>query len=309
MSAPEKIPLAAECRALQRSERAAVDGWSRVARRWGHVALSRVVGGRAATEWMLDRALKSAAASGAGSAFAVPLPYALEGFRERLCLELPTTLLGQRLADWVQCGRQVIHVGDYFLGLGGWDAISYPFSKTGVMREAAELSRLDLDYKSTPSYRNYKKAIDAGRPIRRNKVALSSEALLDAYFERYLGLFRSIRQRGVLPLRDARELTTGPAAESEVRRYRTEAGERDIGIAIGPLGRIYCLPGGKHRAAIATVLGIPSVPVEVRMVHAEWVRGVQVRYGVAPAEAVRRGLRELASHVHGVAVATETTDR
>lgn len=294
MSAPEKIPVAAECRALQRSERAGLDGWSPVARRWGHVALSRFLGGRAATEWMLRRALTSAPASGVGSAFAVPLPYALEGFRERLCLELPTALLGQRLADWVQCGRQVIHVGDYFIALGGWDAISYPFSKTGVMQEATELSRLDLDYRSTPSYRRYKIAIDGGRPVRRNKVFLSSEALLDAYFERYLGLFRSIGQHGVLPLRAAREVAVGPASESTVRRYRTEVGERDIGVAIGPQGRIYCLPGGKHRAAIATVLGIPKVPVEVRMVHADWVRAMQMRYGVGPAEAVERGLRELA---------------
>lgn len=309
MSASEKIPRSAECRPLQRSERAAVGGAARVARMLGHTAVSRLIGRAGAVEWLLDRSLRSADAFGAGSVFAVPLPYALEGFRERLCLELPPALLGQRLADWVQCGRRAVHVGDYFLGLGGWDAISYPFSKTGVMREAAELARVDLDYRSTASYRHYKTAVDAGRPIRRNKVYLSSDALLDAYFERYLGLFRSVRQYGVLALRDARGLVAGPPAESAVRRYRTEAGERDIGIAIGAGGRIFGLPGGKHRAAIATVLGIMSVPVEVRMVHAGWVRAMQVRHGGTPGEAVRRGLVDLAEGIRGRVPSSAATPR
>lgn len=293
MTLPEQAVKEPEGRALLRSERSSANNWLRAGRALGHAALSRVVGGAAATERMLDRALSPGGPVPA--AFAVPLPYALRGLGDGLCIELPTALLERRLADWVRYGRETFYVGDYFLGLQDWERISFAFARTGVMREAQELASLDLQYRESRSYRYYRQRIAEGRPVRRNKVVLSSDALLDAYFERYVGLFRSIRAHGVVPLRRAREVASDLSAASRVRRYRTEAGERDIGVAIGPGGQILGLPGGKHRAAIATVSGIAAVPVEVRMVHAEWVLAMRRRHGCGWVEAVRRGVGDVES--------------
>jgi len=290
---PDPMQTTPVCRALPRGERQAVDGWLRSGRMWGHAALSRLIGGRAAVEWMLDSALSSSNGRDAQRAFAVPLPYALRSFGDALCLQLPTALLERRLVDWVQFGGRVSYVGEHFVGLGGWESISFPFARTGVMREAEELARLDLQFKASRMYHAYRKRMEEGSPIRRNKIFLSSEALLDAYFERFVNLFRSVREHGVLPLRHARQVASDLSAASDVRRYGTEAGERDIGVAIGPEGEIYALPGGKHRAAIATVLGMATVPVEARMVHVEWIRAMRRRHGGGAFEAVRCGILEM----------------
>ncbi len=121
-------------------------------------------------------------------------------------------------------------------------------------------------------------------------MALNSQELIDDYFQRFVALFHSIQAHGVVPVNSLK----GPLAEkfqpSASRRRKTEWGERDIGVAIGPAGELVLLPGGKHRLAVATVLKISHVPVQVRMVHVDWLRKLPRRPGQPWADAVSEGI-------------------
>jgi ParB-like chromosome segregation protein Spo0J len=88
--------------------------------------------------------------------------------------------------------------------------------------------------------------------VTRQHRRLRTRADVDEYFERFVALFRSIEQHGVV--------------------RRAAGRDRDIGVALGPWGDLVRLPGGQHRLAIASVLGLERIPVQIRMVHADLLR-------------------------------------
>jgi hypothetical protein len=137
---------------------------------------------------------------------------------------------------------------------------------------------VDLAYRSTGAYASLIKAAECGKPMWRQQILLDRRELIDLYFERFSALFRSIREHGVLSYNRLRE------------RERAEPGERNVGVAIGCDGQLYRLPGGQHRTAIAKVLGLPSMPVEVRLIHTKWLSGVMSKSSHRPTDAVREGI-------------------
>ena len=56
--------------------------------------------------------------------------------------------------------------------------------------------------------------------------------------------------------------------------------ERDIGVAITETGELIRHLGGKHRTAIAQALNLPTMPVEIRMVHTGWLAKQMERTGL-----------------------------
>lgn len=204
--------------------------------------------------------------------FTLPVAYGLQLFRGHLDLVLDMSVLSSRLHDWVQSGGLLQHSSSYFVCLGSWDHLLSPAKRSAVMREAIELHQARLDYRATPSYARYIALADARTPVTRNQIALSSPQRIADYYERFVALYRSIEAHGVLPMRRVPQ----PVANRFLRRglpsWVLASGERDIGVAIGPQGATVLLPGGKHRLAVAIVLGIHRVPVEVRMLHLDWIR-------------------------------------
>lgn len=230
---------------------------------------------------LLNRSLNSLAGQRCG--FAVPSAWGVAAGGQALQLYCPPRQLAMQLTDWVGCGGRIWHVNDYFLGAGDWVPLLKPSADTFVAREAEELHACGLDYRATRTYAVLKQAAAEGRPVRRQQLLLDRQEHLDRYFEHFVNLFRSILDQGVLSCAKLREGGQAPPLE------------RDIGIAIGATGEIYRLPGGQHRTAIARVLGLNSLPVEVRLIHEQWLRKVIDTSGERPLLALCRGVKQLAS--------------
>ncbi len=227
----------------------------------------------------LARRLSCAVGVGAACAgFSLPVSWVLTALPVGLQLNLPTRALGVRLHDWVSCRGRVVHTADFFLFNGDWAPLLIDAEATRTMQEARSIFAAGLNFQKAGVYREDCARLAQGRYFRRNKTLIDSRALLDQYYHRFVSLFESIGRHGVLPLSDARQREPGFDAPSAVRDWTVSLGEREIGVAIGPLGEVIVLPGAKHRLAVATVLGIERVPVEVRMVHRDWLLGLPADY-------------------------------
>lgn len=255
------------------------------------VGLAASMGPTLPFERMLSRGLGMGQRQERG--FFVGVPFALAHFGDDLLLDLPTTKIDRRLVDLIRCGRQTLHVSDYFLGLGDWHLLSNSVMKSSVAAEAIELAKHGLDYRETVAYRRYLARAKAGRAVTRNRIRLDSGAQIDGYFERFVALFRSIESRGLLRLEAARRNAPEISGSSVVRHWATEVSERELGVAIGPAGEYYRLPGGQHRTAIAMILGLKTIPVQIRLVHSEWVLAAMQRHRRGAAASVRMAMREI----------------
>jgi hypothetical protein len=167
--------------------------------------------------------------------------------------------------------------------------------ESAVALEARDLAEHGLDYRRTRAFATYLKGAQAGTPMTRNGVRLESPALVEGYFERFVALFRSIQEHGVQRLKAVRRGVPETTCPSLLRGRAKEWGEREIGIALGATGEIFRLPGGQHRTAIAMVLGMETLPVQVRLIHVQWLRQAVASAGGEFTAAIRRGIAEMAA--------------
>jgi len=247
--------------------------------------------GREAFGRRLAAALSEARRRGSG--------FYLGGFPARralgpeLLIEVDPRLVEQRLEHRVAEGSRVYLVRDRFLGAGDWNPLLTPLRSASTYREVEAVVRAGLDYRATDAYRSALERAGGAHPLNRNFVALDSPERVDTYFKQTAELCRSIREHGVRRRSAQGRHVSGNPRTLSVRRPWVEWGEADIGVAVGADGTIYRFASGKHRTAAAKSLGLPSMPVEVRMVHADWL-GAGMRAGAAtPLEALVEGVRGL----------------
>ncbi len=193
---------------------------------------------------------------------------------------------------------RVHNVRESFLGAGDWAPLLRRLDRSSTHREVTEIVQAGLDYRATSSYR---RALDRARgpkPMRRNFVLLSTPDKVEAYFRQTADMCRSIQDVGVVRRSEYRRRTAS-AARSMVRLPWIEFGEVDIGVAIGARGEIYRFASGKHRTAAAQALKLSSMPVEIRLVHCDWLATQMAESGLAPVAALRHGIERLAlSNAH-----------
>jgi len=163
-------------------------------RRWQaekllHAALAPIGGARPVFARVLERALARARRGEAG--FWLPMAFAVQRFGSRLELSVPTAAIEHVVLDGVAAGGRRLHTGHWLIGAGDWSPILWPIGRHQVSREAAELLAQDLCFRDTTVYRHYRLRAQGGRPMVRNRVALDSVERIDAYFERFVALFRS----------------------------------------------------------------------------------------------------------------------
>lgn len=255
-----------------------------------------LVGGRNASRQVVERTLaKHLPAAGTADmpAFFLPMHFGVRAFGEALWLDLPVQNLHTRLHDWIGHEDAIVHSSDYFFCSGDWSPLLAAADGSPVMTEATQLLQANLDYRSTRIYAKHRQLIESGKTLSRNQVALDTVQKLDDYFDRFVALFKSIQTHGVLPLADARAFDTSLDKVSELRRWDTHVGEKDIGVALGPSGEIVVLPGAKHRLAIATTLRLTSVPVQLRMIHVDWLHKLDKPSHIDWCQAVEQALLEL----------------
>jgi hypothetical protein len=271
-----------------RFKRSLCDEWGRLFETGATIAIASMLGPLLPLEWMLRRGLDEADRSGEG--FFVATSYVLSRLGNQLLAEIPAAEIKLRLADWVSWRGFRLHIGTRFLGAGDWSGISSSVMDSPVMREAYEILGKDLSYQSIPAYAHYLERAKTGKPVRRNNVVLSSVELIDAYFQRFVDLFRSIQMHGILRRKDYFRYAE-LSRSSCIRRLRAEWGEKEIGIAIGAEGQVYRLPGGQHRVAIAMAIGLGTLPVQVRLVHSEWALNQWKNHGGNLSDAIVSGIR------------------
>ena len=205
------------------------------------------------------------------SALTLPIAYAKTTLPEFQHIEIPPQQLNVRLHDWISGDHGPQHTNDYFICTGDWSVVLTDIKNSSVYLEAQQLHAAQLDYVSTEVYQRYLKQLTQGRIHTRNKIALNNPEKINFYFERFATLFRSIQTHGFMTLAQARKTKDPLSHRSAIRTWRTNYGETNIGIAIGPQGESIALPGGQHRLAIAAVIGLPVIPAEIRMVHIDWI--------------------------------------
>lgn len=185
-------------------------------------------------------------------------------------------------------------VCDRFLIAGPWREQLFGFATQPVFEEVAEIAAHGRMPEEARPYRRFRQRLAEGNPVVRNGVRLGSAELIDAYFDYVARLVRSIRERGVVPrggidLGRIAELETGP-----VRPLAGEIFERDIGVGLGADGELFRVCSGAHRMATAIVLGLAAVPVELRLIHVEFLAKVMAQSGCDPLDAVPRCVRFVA---------------
>lgn len=225
----------------------------------------------------------------------VSLPQALWYFGPALRLWIDPSSLQHRLSDFVEDAGDARWIGSYFLDGADWSAAVKPLRSSPTHREMTELVEAGLDFREVRRYRRLQRVIEGGRPKQRSGALISTVEELDGYFRYCVALARSLREHGVAPRSEARRLRL-PFFERRHTWFRPlELTERDIGVAIDRDGRLIRHLGGKHRTALAQALGVARIPVEVRMVHVDWLARQIEHTGLPAHRALPAGIASLSA--------------
>jgi hypothetical protein len=245
--------------------------------------------GVASFEARLGRAMAQAAANGG---------FHLGGFAARralgraLMVDVDPGILKRRLEHRFKQGDRVHNIRDKFVGGGDWAPLLRSLDRSSTHREVAEIVAAGLDYRKTRSYAKALDRLARGDPVKRNFVALSTPAKVEAYFRQTADMCRSVQEFGIIPRRDY-GWRLASFAHPSVRLPWIEFGEAEIGLAIGANGDLYRFASGKHRTAAAKALGLTSMPAEIRLVNARWLARQMAESGLPPARALRYGIDRL----------------
>jgi len=231
--------------------------------------------------------------SGGGAAMS-PHVCALH-FGDHLSLTIDPRRLTHRLSDQLVEGAGVRRTDRYFLDGGGWERVLFPVGESPVHGEILDICRTRSDFRKTSRYRWLVKQIEQGRPMARSGIRLDTVAKLDGYFSYYLDLVQSIERVGIVPRKRMRFGQHTGRAHRSTRTVWRDLIERDIGVAVCPNGTLVRHTSGRHRVAAAVGLGLERIPVEVRMVHAQWLASEARRLGMTPAKALPLALAALAN--------------
>lgn len=236
-----------------------------------------------------DRAVKRLGEEGG---HAVPAAQAHFHFSDALLFPVNPRAITTRLLDYVVDNGHIRWIGTHFLGGGDWRAILTPVSKSYSHAEIVELCKYRRNFREGPRYKRYAERIAKGETVHRNRIALDTADKLDGYFEYYLALISDIEKNGIVPHSDLGLRGQTGRRHRWTRTFWQDFAERDIGVAIDADGRLVRHTNGKHRMAVALALGLPRIPVEIRMVHARWLQRQSETLGLSPKDALLATLED-----------------
>jgi hypothetical protein len=227
-----------------------------------------------------------------GTGFFVAGFAARRALGRELWLDIDPAVLERRLEHRFRQDGRVQVIRDRFLGAGDWSPLIRRLNRSTTHREVAEVVNAGFRYRETPSYVKALERARGPKPMQRNFVRLSSPDKVEAYFRQTADMCRSIGELGLMR-RSAYGRRLASFASPSVRLPWVEFGELDIGVAIGAEGELYRFASGKHRTAAAQALKLTSIPVEIRLVHVEWLAR-HMEGGLSPLAALRFGVEALA---------------
>lgn len=135
---------------------------------------------------------------------------------------------------------------------GNWDQYCVPFVSTPVYAFLADLQACAFEYKNTHFYRVLLSDLQAGKQRSYKSLLLNSEQAIGQLFEGYVRVFKSMAVEG----------------------YRADKSVDPICVMVGRDGRLIKEEKGRHRLAIAQLVGVDRVPVLVRHIHPDWLEAV-----------------------------------
>nr|WP_298415659.1 hypothetical protein [uncultured Halomonas sp.] len=137
-----------------------------------------------------------------------------------------------------------------FIWKGDWDLTRSDFRNGSRYRFIADIWRHRNELAQSTSYRHFMQRIEHDKPFRSHQKGIllnTSDKVLE-YLNIYVGYMQDILSHGF----DAR------------------LGKDRLSVAIDRNGQVVKLNRGLHRLAMAQVLGLKEIPVQVRAVHALW---------------------------------------
>ncbi|WP_313526728.1 hypothetical protein [Shinella sp.] len=236
-----------------------------------------------------NRAVKRLEAEGGR---ALPAAQAHFHFSDALLLSIDPKAVTMRLLDHVVDHGRIRWIGTHFLDGSDWRSILAPVDKSYSHAEIVELCKNRENFRNGPRYKRYAERIAKGETVRRNRIALDTADKLDGYFEYYLALISDIEKNGIVPHSDLGLRGQTGHRHRWTRTFWQDFAERDIGIAIDADGRLVRHTNGKHRMAVALALGLPRIPVEIRLVHARWLQRQSEKLGLPPKDALLATLED-----------------
>lgn len=167
---------------------------------------------------------------------------------------------------------------DYFIVGGLWEN-SYSLIKDDrIYREMVDLISFGDDFRRSRSYRERVTELRAGVP--RNGIygtLFETCRDIDESYRYYIALIASMRENGYLPILDTLKPTP----------------ERHVGVAITPGGEFLHFRTGHHRIAIAQLLNLESMLVQVHCVHGQWALEASAKFGGTELQSMGLAIDEL----------------
>ncbi|MCH8493992.1 MAG: hypothetical protein LAT53_12275 [Idiomarina sp.] len=167
----------------------------------------------------------------------------------------------------------------YFFRSGDWDTNFNPL--VNVMRtdhryqfyqqHIFENVRLD----DTDAFRYHMRRLEQGRPRR----GFETEELIRIGLQRHVKLFRDIERAGKLL----------PGSEVDGQR------RNEIGCVLGRDGRLMKLANGNNRFAIALLLEIDTIPIQIDFVHVNYIPTILDYPGKIPCRKINNFLDDILS--------------
>ncbi|MGH6925742.1 MAG: hypothetical protein ACRED5_18600 [Propylenella sp.] len=219
--------------------------------------------------------------------------HAASYFGPLLHLEVDPGRLVDRISDYVLAPNGPKWMGTSFLDAADWGAVVAPIDQSPVHREMTELVHAGRDYRDTWAYRSLIRAIELGSPMTRNGVKITNTDEIEAYIHYCRDLIKSARKRGVVRRKASGAFHRLRVKHRDARSPALDTSERDIGVAITAGGELVRHLGGKHRTAIAQALKLPSLPVEITLIHVHWIAERMQRTGLPAHLALKHGVSEL----------------
>ena len=230
-----------------------------------------------------DRAVERVEARGGT---AVDLGTARLAFGDALRIEIAPSRITRRLGGQIFDQGRARRTDCSFLDAGDWRAVLHPLSDSVVHGEILSLCRRDGDVRDFGRYRRLAERVAAGETIRRSGFVIDSPAALDRYFGYYRRLVDGIAADGLTRRRRRPEFRFSRAP------WRDWI-ERDISVAVAADGSLVHHGPGRHRLAAAIGLELPTAPVEVNLVHVDWLCAEAARRRQRPSDALGPALHDL----------------
>ncbi|WP_373504868.1 hypothetical protein [Aestuariivirga sp.] len=211
-----------------------------------------------------------------------------------LVIHADPRLVQEQFPPAAKINGETLRFDDCAIGRGKWQPHLRPVQGSALYREVGDVLA-GGGIRNRQSFADLMRKAENGKPAIRYLLALDSEHKIERYFDEVFSLVESIRTNGYRTRARREPEEAGLAAAeraTDARSQLVEMMETEVGMAVDADGALVRVGPGNHRFAIAHQLGLPRIPVELRLFHARWLREAFRSHGQhAPAAVIAAASR------------------